>query len=140
MNTFDEVHEKISELIIRVSKLEQYKRLQDHINTANNNKFDQVYDDLKDLDRYSTITLERIIRIEDITNNKSNMVDLVNKVDNTYYKRQGLTIEDAFKLFKQGKSIKRSGMGHIFPININTVHVLRINIEDITALDWEVTD
>lgn len=160
----DTLHEMISELKIRVSKLEEYKRLQDDVNKErahliNYKSYLALADEIKKLDehRKKQIDENRAVsrhfdRLDEEIKNLDEHLNKIEKkprisfdpgrwdttsvrfVSSVHIKTAG-TFDEAFKAFMDLKTIKRkNGMRHV----LRDQSCITFSPDDILATDWEI--
>lgn len=145
VNLQDMIFTTLSELKVRIAKLEEYKRLQD--------------DDIKKQDearkeqfKESYVIHEKVKHMQDQQNyheEKLNILlirmdklDLAIRLANDYEdepKTTGLTFEEAIVAFKNGKKIKRNAWGAYHWLLLHNKSST-INNDDIMNNDWEIID
>jgi hypothetical protein len=137
----DTLHETICELKIRVSKLEEYKRLQDDLNKDHNNhkRKIKIHDEklnillvkMNNLDLAMTLAKDFDKTIAAYAENFKDFDELMKQ------KTTGLTFEEAIVAFKNHKSIYRNGWECSINYLDKTIH---LNIDDLLATDWEIIE
>lgn len=156
----DTIHETLSELKIRVSKLEEYKRLQDDINKErahliNYKSYLDLADEIKKLSDFQSIINQRWAtcvehKNKQIDENRSVYKHLID-LDESYQglsaelrfllekatKTKDLTFAEAFEVFMKGKTIHRK-FGYRFTLSDRTS--ITFSPDDILANDWVIAE
>jgi hypothetical protein len=111
-NIINELYKRLSELIIRVKKLEQYQRLQEDINRS---------------------------KIHYIS--KPQIMNIVKPIDNCP-ETKGLSFEQAIIAFKKGRTIKRTAWPAYDILKMYEKDIIKfeLTVVDIISNDWEIID
>lgn len=129
---------------IRISELEEYKRLQDDFNTGQISVNTFHVKELEKLaTKYGECELNSIrtnIRMSELEKNARYMMgDPSVQIHKPETKTTGLTFEEAIISFKLGHKIKRVG----FPMTLwmeKCAHTYIFSLDDLMAKDWEILD